>query len=113
MAPYDLSDEFIEGVRAKLPELPDQKAARFAADFGLTSYDARHLATNRATCRLLRRAAWRSAKAEADGSKFAKPLANLIINDVAAWLNAHEGTLLADTPLTAGPGAFACEDACG
>lgn len=28
--PYDLSDEFIEGVRAKLPELPDQKAARFA-----------------------------------------------------------------------------------
>ena len=100
LAPYDLSDEFIEGVRAKLPELPDQKAARFAADFGLTSYDARHLVDHRATadffdeCMAL-------AKAEADGSKFAKPLANLIINDVAAWLNAHEGTLLADTPLTA------------
>ena len=99
LAPYDLSDEFIEGVRAKLPELPDQKAARFAADFGLTSYDARHLVEHRATadffdeCMAL-------AKAEADGSKFAKPLANLIINDVAAWLNAHEGTLLADTPLT-------------
>ncbi len=92
LAPYDLSDEFIEGVRAKLPELPDQKAARFAADFGLTSYDARHLVEHRATadffdeCMAL-------AKAEADGSKFAKPLANLIINDVAAWLNAHEGTL--------------------
>ena len=100
LAPYDLSDEFIEGVRAKLPELPDQKAARFAADFGLTSYDARHLVEHRATadffdeCMAL-------AKAEADGSKFAKPLANLIINDVAAWLNAREGTLLADTPLTA------------
>ena len=100
LAPYDLSDEFIEGVRAKLPELPDQKAARFAADFGLTSYDARHLVEHRATadffdeCMAL-------VKAEADGSKFAKPLANLIINDVAAWLNAHEGTLLADTPLTA------------
>ncbi len=100
LAPYDLSDEFIEGVRAKLPELPDQKAARFAADFGLTSYDARHLVEHRATadffdeCMAL-------AKAEADGSKFAKPLANLIINDVAAWRNAHEGTLLADTPLTA------------
>lgn len=35
------------------------------------------------------------------GSKFAKPLANLIINDVAAWLNVHEGVVLADTPLTA------------
>ena len=100
LAPYDLSDEFIEGVRAKLPELPDQKAARFAADFGLTSYDARHLVEHRATadffdeCMAL-------AKAEADGSKFAKPLANLIINAVAAWLNAHEGTLLAATPLPA------------
>ncbi len=100
LAPYDLSDEFIEGVRAKLPELPDQKAARYAADFGLSAYDARHLVDHRATadffdeCMAL-------AKAEKDGSKFAKPLANLIINDVTAWLNAHEGTALADTPLTA------------
>lgn len=67
LAPYDLSDGFIEGVRAKLPELPDQKAARFAADFGLTSYDARHLVDHRATadffdeCMAL-------AKAEADGA---------------------------------------------
>ena len=100
LAPYDLTDEFIEGVRAKLPELPDQKAARYAADFGLSAYDARHLVDHRATadffdeCMAL-------AKAEKDGSKFAKPLANLIINDVTAWLNAHEGTALADTPLTA------------
>ena len=30
LAPYDLTDEWIDSVRAKLPELPDQKAARFA-----------------------------------------------------------------------------------
>ena len=41
LAPYDLSDEFIEAVRAKLPELPDQKAARFAESFGLSGYDSR------------------------------------------------------------------------
>ena len=29
LAPYDLSDEFIERVRAKLPELPDQRAKRY------------------------------------------------------------------------------------
>ena len=29
LAPYDLTDEWIDGVRAKLPELPDQKAARY------------------------------------------------------------------------------------
>lgn len=100
LAPYDLTDEFIEGVRAKLPELPDQKAARYAADFGLTAYDARHLVDHRTTadffdeCMAL-------AVAEKGGSKFAKPLANLIINDVTAWLNAHEDIALADTPLTA------------
>ena len=100
LAPYDLTDEFIEGVRAKLPELPDQKAARYAADFGLTSYDARHLVEHRATadffdeCMAL-------AAAEADGGAFAKPLANLIINDVTAWLNAHEGEALVATPLSA------------
>ncbi len=100
LAPYDLTDEFIEGVRAKLPELPDQKAARYAADFGLTSYDARHLVEHRATadffdeCMAL-------AATEADGGAFAKPLANLIINDVTAWLNAHEGEALVATPLSA------------
>ena len=30
LAPYDLTDEFIEGVRAKLPELPDEKELRFS-----------------------------------------------------------------------------------
>lgn len=49
LAPYDLTDEFIESVRAKLPELPDEKAARYERDFGLSSYDARHLVDHRAT----------------------------------------------------------------
>ena len=43
LAPYDLTDEWIDSVRAKLPELPDQKAARFEDAFGLSAYDARHL----------------------------------------------------------------------
>ncbi|MFR8534893.1 MAG: Asp-tRNA(Asn)/Glu-tRNA(Gln) amidotransferase subunit GatB, partial [Eggerthella lenta] len=36
LAPYDLTDEWIDSVRAKLPELPDQKAARFEDAFGLS-----------------------------------------------------------------------------
>ncbi|MEE0706679.1 MAG: Asp-tRNA(Asn)/Glu-tRNA(Gln) amidotransferase subunit GatB, partial [Adlercreutzia sp.] len=100
LAPYDLSDEFIEAVRAKLPELPDQKAARYSADFGLSAYDARHLVDHRATADFFDECMALTA-AEADGSKFAKPLANLIINDVTAYLNAHEGEALSDTPLTA------------
>ena len=38
--------------------------------------------------------------AGADAAKLAKPVANLVINDVTAYLNSHEGADLADTPLT-------------
>ena len=42
LAPYDLTDEWIDSVRAKLPELPDQKAARFEDAFGLSAPTMRH-----------------------------------------------------------------------
>ena len=97
MAPFDLSDEFIENVRAKLPELPDQKAARFEADFGLSAYDARHLVEHRAIA-----AFFEAGMAAAGDAHLAKPLANLAINDIAARMNADESFDLAASPLTPG-----------
>lgn len=95
LAPYDLSDEFIEGVRAKLPELPDQKAKRFEADFGLSAYDARHLVEHRVTSAFFEE----GMKAAAD-AKLAKPLANLVINDITARMNADGSFDLEASPLT-------------
>ena len=95
LAPYDLSDEFIEGVRVKLPELPDQKAKRFEADFGLSAYDARHLVEHRVTSAFFEE----GMKAAAD-VKLAKPLANLVINDITARMNADESFDLEASPLT-------------
>jgi aspartyl-tRNA(Asn)/glutamyl-tRNA(Gln) amidotransferase subunit B len=40
LLPVEIDNAFIEGVRARLPELPDQKAQRFAAQYGLSPYDA-------------------------------------------------------------------------
>ena len=97
LAPYDLSDEFIEGVRAKLPELPDDKAARYREQFGLSAYDARHLVEHRATSEFFEAC---MASEGVDAGKLAKPLANLIINDVMAWINANAGESLAASPLT-------------
>ncbi len=94
LAPFDLSDAFIEGVRAKLPELPDEKARRFEASFGLSAYDARHLVEHRETANF-----FEACMSEASSS-LAKPLANLIINDVAGYLNANAGAKIGDTPLT-------------
>lgn len=95
LAPYDLSDEFIERVRAKLPELPDQKAARFAETFGLSAYDARQLVNDAVVAAFFEEV---MAGEGADG--LAKPVANLLINDVTAWLNASEDADLADCALT-------------
>lgn len=97
LAPYDLSDEFVERVRAKLPELPDQKAARFERDFGLSAYDARHLVEHRATANFFEACMECAAK---EAAQLAKPIANLVINDVTAYLNAHDGIDLADTALS-------------
>ena len=97
LAPYDLSDEFIENVRAKLPELPDEKAARFERDFALSAYDARHLIEHRQTANFFEAC---MKVAGSDSSKLAKPLANLIINDITAYMNANEGFDLQNCPLS-------------
>lgn len=97
LAPYDLSDEFIERVRAKLPELPDEKAARYGRDFGLSAYDARHLVEEAATVRFFEAC---MDEAGPDADALAKPVANLLINDVAARMNADESFDLEDCPLT-------------
>ena len=97
LAPYDLTDEWIDSVRAKLPELPDQKAARFEDAFGLTPYDARHLVEHRETADFFEAC---MELAGDDAAKLAKPVANLVINDVTAYLNAQDGVKLADTALT-------------
>ena len=40
LLPLEIDDAFIEGIKINLPELPDQKRARFETDYGLSRYDA-------------------------------------------------------------------------
>jgi aspartyl-tRNA(Asn)/glutamyl-tRNA(Gln) amidotransferase subunit B len=47
LLPVQLDAAFIEAVRATLPELPDQKAARFVAQYSLSAYDAGVLTASR------------------------------------------------------------------
>ncbi len=47
LLPVELEAAFIESVRATLPELPDQKAARFVAQYALSAYDAGVLTASR------------------------------------------------------------------
>ena len=49
LSPLVLDDDLIERVRAGLPELPDEKRARFTEQYGLSAYDAGVLVAERAT----------------------------------------------------------------
>jgi aspartyl-tRNA(Asn)/glutamyl-tRNA(Gln) amidotransferase subunit B len=47
LLPLAIDDAMIEAVRSTLPELPDEKAARFVAEHGLSAYDAGVLTASR------------------------------------------------------------------
>lgn len=44
----EVSRAWVDDIRAKLPELPDAKQARYTADFGVSAYEARRLIEDRA-----------------------------------------------------------------
>ena len=51
LLPVCITEDWIAEVQADLPELPDQKIARFQKDFGLSAYDADVLVADQATAR--------------------------------------------------------------
>ena len=87
LAPFDLSDEFIEACRARIPELPDAKRARYVDELGLRKADAAWLAGEPGT------AAFFEAAVEAAGTKLAGSVANVVVNNVAAFANAAGATV--------------------
>lgn len=90
LAPFDLSDEFIEHCASELPELPDAKRDRFENDFGIKRADAEQIAGDPATASFFERAA------EGLAGKAAQVVANLIVNEMAGYLKAA-GTSLEES----------------
>jgi aspartyl-tRNA(Asn)/glutamyl-tRNA(Gln) amidotransferase subunit B len=80
LLPVALDEAFIESVRATLPELPDQKAARFTKQHGLSPYDAGVLTASRELAAFYEEV----AKAAAGDPKLA---ANWVMGELAAALN--------------------------
>jgi len=81
LLPVELDEQFIESVRGTLPELPDQKAARFAKDFGLSPYDAGVLSASREL------GAYFEATVAILGAAHAKLAANWVMGEVSSALN--------------------------
>jgi aspartyl-tRNA(Asn)/glutamyl-tRNA(Gln) amidotransferase subunit B len=96
LLPVVLDDAFIDAVRATLPELPDEKAARFVADYGLGAYDAAVLTASREFGDFYE-AVVREVGGAAAGAKLA---ANWVMGDFSAFLN-KDGLELATSRVSA------------
>jgi aspartyl-tRNA(Asn)/glutamyl-tRNA(Gln) amidotransferase subunit B len=81
LLPVELDQPFIDAVRATLPELPDEKAARFARDLGLSTYDAGVLSASREL------GAYFEAVVAVLGSGHAKLAANWVMGELSSALN--------------------------
>ena len=91
LAPFDLTDDFIDGCRAEIPELPDAKRDRYVAA-GVKRADAEQIAGDPET------AAFFEAAIEGLDAKATQTVANLVVNELVAYLKAA-GATLADSGL--------------
>ena len=83
LLPLEFDDAFVDDLAKALPELPDEKKARFISAYGLSSYDANVLVTDRGGADYFE-AAVRTTGRERDP----KLVANWYIGDLSAHANA-------------------------
>ncbi len=91
LLPLEFTQGYVDELERHLPELPDEKKARFIGDYGLAPYDAGVLTAERES------AVFFEAVAKKRDAKLA---ANWVINELAGRLN-KEGKDIASSPLSA------------
>src|SRR5213595_3902009 len=96
LLPLEFSQAFVDKLKAKLPQLPDQKKTRFVADFGLSPYDAGVLVAEKERADFYETVLARLADKTRDG----KLAANWVINELFGRLN-KQGRDIATSPVSA------------
>lgn len=80
-----IDDEWISRIRKMLPELPQEKHARFVAEFGLSSYEADILVEDKSLANYFEKAY---------AIHQSKQIVNWILRDLMGYLNEHKISLL-------------------
>ena len=91
LLPLELDEKFVQSISASLPELPDEKKARFEKNYGLSAYDAGVLISERETAEYFEAVA---------KNREAKAAANFVINELFGRLN-KEGKTIETSPISA------------
>ena len=94
LPPLVIAQDWIDRVKASLPELPGAMRERFIKDYSLPEYDAMVLTQSKGM------AAYFEAVVAAAGREQAKPAANWMMGDVASTLN-REGIEISESPVSA------------
>ncbi|RTZ65544.1 MAG: Asp-tRNA(Asn)/Glu-tRNA(Gln) amidotransferase GatCAB subunit B [Aquificaceae bacterium] len=92
LLPVRISDEFIEEIRATLPELPEAKKQRFMEAFSLSDYDAEVMTSSRALSDYYETVATKSGEA--------KLAANWVMGNLSAALKKND-IEVKDSPVSA------------
>ncbi len=91
LLPLELEQAWIDSIAKTLPELPDDKRTRFAASYGLSSYDAAVLVAERTSADFFENVA---------KGRDGKLAANWVINELFGRLN-KEGKTVENSPVSA------------
>jgi aspartyl-tRNA(Asn)/glutamyl-tRNA(Gln) amidotransferase subunit B len=79
LLPVQIDDAYIEAIRQSLPELPDQRSARFVSTLGLSDYDAGVLSASRGLADYF--------EAVVNVCNDAKLSANWVMGELAKYMN--------------------------
>jgi len=90
LLPLEIEQEWVDDIKATLPELPDAKKARFINDFGLSDYDASVLTADVETADYFENVAQ---------SRDGKSSANWVINELFGRLKKDDKDIT-DSPVT-------------
>ncbi|HEX6283919.1 MAG TPA: Asp-tRNA(Asn)/Glu-tRNA(Gln) amidotransferase subunit GatB, partial [Pyrinomonadaceae bacterium] len=96
LLPLEFPQSFVDDLKAHLPELPDEKKARFIKDFALTSYGAGVLVAERESADFFESVLGGLKDRSRDG----KLAANWVINELFGRLN-KEGKDITASPVSA------------
>jgi aspartyl-tRNA(Asn)/glutamyl-tRNA(Gln) amidotransferase subunit B len=91
LLPLEIEQAWVDDIEASLPELPDQKKARFVAEYGITEYDAGVLTAETENATFFEQVA---------RGRDGKQAANWVINELFGRIN-KEGHAIVASPVSA------------
>ncbi len=90
LPPLEISHDWVERIRAHIPELPAARSERFHNEYGLSAYDSAVLVTTREMADLFERTVDALKPSDEDTLKQAKLVANWLLGDFSRLLNASD-----------------------